>query len=125
MTKPGSNWEKIFLTLSVLNFLPPVFGGRLIMKPEVLAFTLLPWVLLSLYNYFENKNKTSLILSMPLLAVLATSKGSIALISFVALLVIFYPYINRLNFQDLIFPFVVFDKDCVYLLFFAGVGFTA
>lgn len=110
------NWEKIFLTLSVLNFLPPVFGGRLIMKPEVLAFTLLPWVLLSLYNYFENKNKTSLILSMPLLAVLATSKGSIALISFVALLVIFYPYINRLNFQDLIFPFVVFLVS-FYLIF--------
>ena len=70
------NWEKIFLTLSVLNFLPPVFGGRLIMKPEVLAFTLLPWVLLSLYNYFENKNKTSLILSMPLLGVLA-NKGQL------------------------------------------------
>ena len=109
-------WEKIFLTLSVLNFLPPVFGARLIMKPEILGFTLLPWILLSLYNYFDNKNKTSLILSMPLLGVLATSKGSIALISFVALIVIFYPYINQLNFQDLIFPFVVFLVS-FYLIF--------
>ena len=49
------DWEDIFLTLSVLNFLPPVIGGRLIMKPEILGFALLPWVILSLFNYFDNK----------------------------------------------------------------------
>ena len=70
--------------------------------------------MLSLFNYFDNKNKISLILSMPLLAVLATSKGSTALISFVALVVVFYPYINQLNFRtNTLYSFLV----SFYLIF--------
>ena len=49
-------WEKIFLVLSVLNFFPPLFGGRLIMKPEILAFAFLPWIILAINNYLEKQN---------------------------------------------------------------------
>ena len=33
--------ENIFLSFTVLNFFPPIYGGRLIMKPEILVFCLL------------------------------------------------------------------------------------
>ena len=32
------NKESIFLSFAVLNFFPPIYGGRLIMKPEILVF---------------------------------------------------------------------------------------
>ena len=40
------NSLNIFFALTLLNIFPPVFGGRLIMKPEMLAFALFPWILL-------------------------------------------------------------------------------
>ena len=45
----------ILLALSILNCFPPIFGARLIMKPEMLAFALFPWILLSLDAYFNSK----------------------------------------------------------------------
>ena len=46
------NSTQIFLALTLLNLFPPVFGGRLVMKPEMLAFALFPWVLIGI-EYFK------------------------------------------------------------------------
>ena len=100
--------ENIFLSFAVLNFFPPIYGGRLIMKPEILVFCFLPWIFLCLDNYFENKSNLSLLLVSPLLSVLVTSKGTIAMIICVALLYLYYEKINYIKVKDFIFPFIVF-----------------
>ena len=68
------NKSVIFLSFSVLNFFPPVYGGRLIMKPEIIVFCFLPWVFIGIDNYFNNQKKLNLILVAPLLSLLVTSK---------------------------------------------------
>lgn len=100
--------ENIFLSFAVLNFFPPIYGGRLIMKPEILVFCFLPWIFLCIDNYFENKSKLSLLLVSPLLSVLMTSKGTIAMIIFISLFYLYYEKINYIKVKDFIFPFLVF-----------------
>ena len=100
--------ENILLTFAVLNFFPPIYGGRLIMKPEMLVFCFLPWIFLCIDDYFENKSKLSLFLVSPLLSVLVTSKGTIAMIICTALLYLYYEKINYIKVKDFIFPFIVF-----------------
>ena len=94
-------WEKIFLSCSVLNLFPPVFGGRLIMKPEIIAFALLPWILVAISQYFIHKSNLFLIFASTLFSIIATSKGTIALISSFAIFMIFYDKIKLINIKSL------------------------
>ncbi len=95
------NSTQIFISLTFLNIFPPVFGGRLIMKPEMLAFALFPWILLGIENYFKHKNIWSLVLITPLLSVIATSKGTVFLITVVSILFIYFKRIRKVKFSDL------------------------
>ena len=50
------NKNNIFFALILLNFFPPIFGSRLIYKPEILVFALLPWIIYGFEFYKENKS---------------------------------------------------------------------
>ena len=102
------NLTQIFLALTFLNFFPPVFGGRLIMKPEMLAFALFPWVLLGIENYFKSKNIISLLAITPLLAVIATSKGTVFVLTGSAIVFIYIKKIKKIKISDLIISISVF-----------------
>lgn len=104
----GVNKSTILLTFSVLNFFPPIYGGRLIMKPEILVFCFLPWIFIGIDNYFKNKNKINLILVAPLLSLLVTSKGTIAMMMFFSLLYLYFHDIKKLNLKDLLIPLTFF-----------------
>ncbi len=104
----GVNKSIIFLTFSVLNFFPPIYGGRLIMKPEILVFCFLPWIFIGIDNYFKNKNKINLILVAPLLSLLVTSKGTIAMMMFFSLLYLYFHEIKKINLKDLLIPVAFF-----------------
>ena len=43
--------SQIFATLTVLNFLPIAIAMIITFKPEILAFSLLPWILLCLEKF--------------------------------------------------------------------------
>ena len=47
--------KHIFITFSVLNLLPVLIELRLTLKPEILAFSFLPWLLFSIEKYLETK----------------------------------------------------------------------
>lgn len=67
----------IYIALTTVNFCMPIFIMRAQLKPEILAFGLLPWILLGLENYFEKPSvKTFLVPLFPMTIVLST-KGSI------------------------------------------------
>ena len=108
-------WEKIFLVLSVLNFFPPLFGGRLIMKPEILAFAFLPWIILAIDNYLEKQNYFSLIYASLLLSIIATSKGTVALITFVSLGILYFSKINLFKIKNIVTPGFVFLLSFYFL----------
>ncbi|RPG61688.1 MAG: hypothetical protein CBD98_003295 [Flavobacteriaceae bacterium TMED238] len=108
-------WEKIFLVFSVLNFFPPLFGGRLIMKPEILAFAFLPWVILAIDNYLEKQNYFSLIYASLLLSIIATSKGTVALITFVSLGILYFSKINLFKIKNIVIPGLVFLLSFYFL----------
>lgn len=102
--------NNLLLSFSMLNFFPPLFGGRLIMKPEILAFAFIPWILIGLDRYFENKKLINFLLVVPLLAVLATSKGTIAFLILSSLLYIYFKFIKEIKIFDI----------AITLLFFIG-----
>ena len=108
-------WEKICLVLSVLNFFPPLFGGRLIMKPEILAFAFLPWIILAIDNYLEKQNYFSLIYASLLLSIIATSKGTVALITFVSLGILYFTKINLFKIKNIVIPGFVFLLSFYFL----------
>ena len=86
--------SEILLALSILNCFPPLFGARIIMKPEMIAFALLPWILISLDSYFKSKQFNYLLYTIPLIAILLTSKGSIIGITVFTL---FFMYRSRIK----------------------------
>ncbi len=102
------NTTKIFISLSFLNFFPPVFGARLIMKPEMLAFAIFPWILIGLDKYFLNKNIFYLLSVVPLLAIIATSKGTVIILVASSLLFIYFNKIRKLKFFDIGIALTIF-----------------
>ena len=103
------NSTQIFISLTFLNIFPPVFGGRLIMKPEMLAFALFPWILLGIENYFKHKNVWNLIAITPLLAVIATSKGTVFVLTASSILFIYFRKIKKVKFSDLSISILIFS----------------
>ena len=78
------------------------------MKPEILVFCFLPWIFIGIDNYFKNKNKVNLILVAPLLSLLVTSKGTIAMMMFFSLLYLYFHEIKKINLKDLLIPVAFF-----------------
>ena len=70
----------IFPTLLFINFFLPSISMRLVYKPEILAFALLPWVIYLLEQYLKSKNTVNLILSIPMLVSIITIKGNVLVI---------------------------------------------
>ncbi len=109
--------ESIYISLSLMHIIPKVIEMRVLLKPEILVFSFLPWIILGINNYFNLNDKKSLILSLFPLSLLITSKGSIAGMVIIFLLVNYIPKINKKNIKELIVFFLIF------LIFCIGVGF--
>ena len=109
--------NNIFLSFAMLNFFPPLFGGRLIMKPEILAFAFIPGILIGLDQYFENKKLINLLLTTPLVAVLVTSKGTIAFLLVSSLVYIYFKLIKEINLFDFSFSAALFIAISLILYF--------
>ena len=95
------NASPIF-SLGVLNLLalfPPIIGARLILKPEILAFFLFPWMFLFLFKFLELKQLKYLFFLIPIITILTTAKASITLITALVLLL----FVNKSIFNKEVF----------------------
>ena len=72
------------------------------MKPEILAFALILYLLINLENYFRNNTFTNLLNSIFLYAILISLRVSIFVIVSVFLFFYFYQNIKNLTFKKLI-----------------------
>ena len=70
----------VFASLLFMNFFPPSISMRLVYKPEILAFALLPWVIFLFEKYLRSKNIIYLILSIPMIVSTITIKGNVLVI---------------------------------------------
>tara|TARA_B100000902_G_scaffold11022_1_gene13450 strand:- start:3378 stop:5039 length:1662 start_codon:yes stop_codon:yes gene_type:complete len=104
----------IFSTLLFINFFPPSISMRLVYKPEILAFALLPWIIFLFERYLKSKNILNLILSIPMIVTALTIKGNVlAIIS----IYLFFSYFKI---------FLNTSKKTLAILFFISLmSFTA
>ena len=70
------NFKKndILISLTLLNFFPPVLGMRMIFKPEIFVFALIPWIIYSIELFIDTKNEKYLYISYFLSIYLFTIK---------------------------------------------------
>tara|TARA_B100000674_G_scaffold495618_1_gene523526 strand:- start:2863 stop:4530 length:1668 start_codon:yes stop_codon:yes gene_type:complete len=67
----------ILYSFSFLNFFPPTFEMRLLMKPEIAAFAFLPWLVLSVDKLFQKFDYKYLALASITASIIFSLKGSI------------------------------------------------
>ena len=89
--------ETIFIALGILCYFPPAFYLRLTMKPEILAFALLPWCILFSNKYLLEKNNMKTYFLSFLLAILLTLKASITGMVILSFLYIFNDEIKQIK----------------------------
>lgn len=106
--------KNIFISLSFLNFFPITFMLRMTIKPEILAFSLLPWVLLFFEKYFDTKKIIYFFFSIPFLTILLTSKGSIFAVSSVFLTLYFFKRFKYINKKQIIYIIIT---ACIFFFF--------
>ena len=90
---------------------------RVLLKPEILVFTFLPWIVLGMDEYFYENKRKSLVLSLFPLSLLLTSKGSVSGMVIIFLLLKYLKKINKNNVKELLIIFFIL------LLVLLGVGF--
>ena len=77
------------LVLNLLAVFPPILGARLILKPEIMMFAYLPWIILLIYKFLDKDNLKYLYLLTPMVLVVVSSKASLSLMLFLAMLTFF------------------------------------
>ncbi|MDC3103754.1 hypothetical protein OA408_03215 [Acidimicrobiaceae bacterium] len=78
MKKLNISRNKCLSILILITCFPSIYYLRLNMKPEILAFALLPWIFYLFEKFKESKKNIDLINIAVILSILITSKGSIA-----------------------------------------------
>ncbi len=109
----------IFLTLMILNLIPLSVALRIVFKPEILTFALLPWIVLCIEKYKHTRKITYIYLAIPLVSASVSSKGSIAAMILVSIFIIYFKDIISLGlkkmliFVALLFSFLlpIFNED--------------
>tara|TARA_B100000900_G_C20599440_1_gene724897 strand:- start:2307 stop:3962 length:1656 start_codon:yes stop_codon:yes gene_type:complete len=97
----------IFSTLLFINFFPPSISMRLVYKPEILAFALLPWIIYLLEQYLKSKNITNLILAIPMIVSAITIKGNVLVIISLYLFISYFKIFLNVSKNKLAILFLV------------------
>ena len=96
------------LILIIVNFFPPLQSLKLAMKPEILIFSLLPWLIFLLKNYLDDENHISLIVAIIHTVLIGLSKGTGFAITSLFLLYVFFEILIKLNLKQFLGIFVIF-----------------
>ncbi len=96
------------LILIIVNFFPPLQSLKLAMKPEILIFSLLPWLIFLLKNYLDDENHISIIVAIIPTVLIGLSKGTGFAITSLFLLYVFFEILIKLNLKQFLGIFVIF-----------------
>jgi len=95
--------KQILISLSILNFFPPAYYMRLTMKPEVMAFTLLPWLFLFCEFYTRKQTLFRTLLLSFFLSIALTIKASITGMILLSLLILYGRQVIKLKSKLILF----------------------
>ncbi len=107
----------IYLTFIFINFFPPSISLRLVFKPEILAFALMPWIIYFIERYSKEKNIKYLVFCTPFLASAVTLKGNILVIVLVYLFLSYSKLIFKMNLKNFLLVLVLFFSITLGLTF--------
>jgi hypothetical protein len=99
--------NRIIFILLVFTYFPSFYYLRFNMKPEILAFALIPWIFYLFEDFLISKKSTNIFTMSILLAIMISSKGSIA---GMVLLCLALKYINNyklFNIRQVTLGFVI------------------
>lgn len=102
------NNSLILLSLTAFNFFPQSIYMRAVMKPEILGFATLPWILYFLNLFKKDKDHIYLYYCIPFLGIALTSKPSIAGMIVFYLLVFYGHLLKFIKPKNLIILLIVF-----------------
>ena len=91
----------ILIAILGLNFFPQAIYMRAVMKPEILCFAMLPWILFYLEKFLITNNFFNLLLGVPFLVIALNTKASAAGMILLYLLISYYKIFKILNFKYL------------------------
>ena len=98
------------ISINLLAVFPPLLGARMILKPEIMAFAFLPWIILFVFKFYDEQKIIYLIYLVPFIGLLISSKASIALMTAITLMFFIKKdlFIKKLNYVILLFIPVVY-----------------
>ncbi len=100
--------SSIFLTFVFINFFPISIVQRIVFKPEILAFSLLPWIIFCIEKFKSKKDFRYAILSIPFLVSCLTLKGNVLVIVSMYLFFTYLPILFSFNKKHLVYFFLLF-----------------
>tara|TARA_B110000008_G_scaffold273686_1_gene308335 strand:- start:2944 stop:4608 length:1665 start_codon:yes stop_codon:yes gene_type:complete len=106
-----------YLVLSIICFLPSSVELRTTLKPEILAYALIGWILYYLHVYTLEKSPRSALYLVTLSSILITSKASTAFIVGVVLILEIFLNYRKILSKSLLAPIILF------LLFSSSLAF--
>lgn len=93
--------KQILISFSILNFFPPSYYLRLTMKPEVMAFSLLPWLFLFFELYIRKQTLFRTTFLALLLSITLTIKASITGMILLSLLILYGGEVIKLKSKNI------------------------
>ena len=87
------NKIQIFTSLILINFLPISVAQRIVLKPEIFAYSLIPWLIVSLEKFLIRKKISYLFIAVPFFVSLISQKGSIFAMVSIFILIFYFPKI--------------------------------
>lgn len=96
-----------FLLIIFFIYFPSFYYLRLNMKPEILAFALVPWIFYFFESYLETKLKINIAFIAIGTSILISSKGSIGAMIIFCLFIKFIVHIKLFNFKNVIYGFSI------------------
>lgn len=107
----------IFISLTFLNFFPVALTLRMTLKPEIVAFAFIPWLILFFEKYLKTKKIFFLFFNVPFISLLLTSKGSIAVITGVFFVILYLKKLILSNKKYFLY-FFIFSIAVTFLINF-------
>tara|TARA_B100000131_G_C18125449_1_gene614511 strand:- start:4725 stop:6344 length:1620 start_codon:yes stop_codon:yes gene_type:complete len=98
----------IFLSLAFLNLAPFMLASRIVLKPEIISFGMLPWIILCFEKFTSERKLLYIYLSIPFILISMSSKGSVFVMLGVFLFIFYFIKILKIGTKNLIFLILIF-----------------
>ena len=100
--------ETILASFIILVCFPQSIYLRSVMKPEIIAFALLPWILIHLEKFIVDGKIRNLFYALPFLALIINSKGSVAGMLIAYLAIFYFQILKKISFKNFFLIFTSF-----------------